>query len=214
MTLPPPELHELGLQAYADSWQAMRDYTEQRDADSPDQLWLLQHPPTYTLGQAGRAEHIHTAADQPPIPIVHSDRGGQVTYHGPGQAIIYTLIDLPRRDLGVRALVSLLEQSVIELLQGYNIDATLRDGAPGVYCNQAKIASLGLRVRRGRSYHGIALNIDMDLQPFSRIDPCGYPGLAVTQLADQGGPSDADATARQLAAIISQRLSQPHGTTP
>lgn len=208
MSILPPELSEPGLLPYADSWQAMRDYTAQRDANSPDQLWLLQHPPTYTLGQAGRAEHIHNAPAH--IPIVHSDRGGQITYHGPGQAILYTLIDLPRRQLGVRALVSLLEQSVIELLHGYHIDAGLRDGAPGVYCNNAKIASLGLRVRKGRSYHGIALNIDMDLTPFSHIDPCGYPGLAVTQLKDLGGPSDVIATGRQLAAIISRRLMQ-HG---
>ena len=214
MNIPPPQLRELGLQAYADSWQAMRDYTDQRDADSPDQLWLLQHPPTYTLGQAGRAEHIHAAADQAAIPIVHSDRGGQVTYHGPGQAILYTLIDLPRRELGVRALVSILEQSVIELLRGYHIDAGLRDGAPGVYCNNAKIASLGLRVRRGRSYHGIALNIAMDLRPFSHIDPCGFPGLAVTQTSDLGGPDNVDTAGRQLAAILSAKLPSPSHSDP
>ena len=187
----------------------MRDLTLQRDDHSRDQLWLVQHPPTYTLGQAGRPEHIHHSGD---IPVEQTDRGGQVTYHGPGQAILYTLIDLPRYRLGVHALVSMLEQSAIELLASYGIAAGLREGAPGVYCKHAKIASLGLRIRRGRSYHGIAINVHMDLEPFSRIDPCGYPGLAVTQLSDLGGPDDADLIGRQLAAILTTRLA--HHATP
>jgi len=193
----------MGLQPYEPTWQAMREFTLARGADSGDELWLLQHPPTYTLGQAGRREHVHDAGD---IPLVHTDRGGQITYHGPGQVILYALIDLSRRGIGVKALVSMLEQTVITLLAGYGIDAGLRDGAPGVYCDQAKIASLGLRVRRGRSYHGIALNVAMDLGPFSHIDPCGYPGLAVTQIVDLGGPDDLDRVGRELAMILSQAL--------
>ena len=203
-----PVLRELGLRPYTEVWHAMRDYSQRRDHNGDDQLWLLQHPPTYTLGQAGRHEHIHDPGE---IPVVQSDRGGQVTYHGPGQAIIYTLIDLPRSGLGVKALVSMLEQSVIELLAGYGIAAGLRDGAPGVYCDGAKIASLGLRVRRGCSYHGIALNVSNELAPFLRIDPCGYPGLAVTRSIDLGGPAHADQAGRQLATLLSDKLSALSG---
>jgi len=183
----------------------MRDFTLRRGPDTGDQLWLVEHPPTYTLGQAGLRSHIHDPGN---IPVVHSDRGGQVTYHGPGQTILYTLIDLPRRGLGVKALVSTLEQAVIEVLADYRIDARLRPGAPGVYVDDAKIASLGLRVRRGRSYHGVAINVAMDLEPFQHINPCGYPGLPITQVADLGGPSDSLEVGRQLARTLSQLLNR------
>ena len=172
---------QLGQQPYEVSWRAMRDYTQRRDATSDDQLWLLEHPPVYTLGQAGRPEHLLNPGS---IPIVHSDRGGQVTYHGPGQLIAYLLLDLRRRKLGVRALVTHLEQACISLLADFGIHGASRADAPGVYVEDKKIASLGLRVRRGCSFHGMSLNVNMDLEPFKRINPCGYPGLAVTQLAD------------------------------
>ena len=181
----------------------MRDFTLQRGPDSDDQLWLVEHPPTYTLGQAGLRSHIHDPGN---IPVVQSDRGGQVTYHGPGQTILYTLIDLPRRGLGVKALVTTLEQAVIDVLAGYRISAHLRPGAPGVYVGDAKIASLGLRVRRGRSYHGVAINVAMDLDPFQHINPCGYPGLKVTQVADLGGPADSREVGLLLARTLSMSL--------
>jgi lipoyl(octanoyl) transferase len=160
----------------------MQDYTNRRDESTPDQLWLLQHPPVYTLGQAGRTEHLIDPGD---IPVIKTDRGGQVTYHGPGQLIAYILLDLRRAHLGIRALVSHLEQSVISLLAEYGITAAARRDAPGVYIAQSKVASLGLRIRKGCSFHGLSLNVDMDLTPFEHINPCGYPGLKVTQLADQ-----------------------------
>ncbi len=172
------DIIDRGLCEYEPCWQAMRDYTDQRDADSPDQLWLVQHPPVFTLGLAGKAEHLLAPGD---IPVVKTDRGGQVTYHGPGQVVIYLLLDLRRQGFGIRALVNLIEQAVIDLLAKQGINALRRDGAPGVYVGDSKIAALGLRVRRGCSYHGLSLNVDMDLEPFSRINPCGYPGLKVTQ---------------------------------
>ncbi|MGD9172330.1 MAG: lipoyl(octanoyl) transferase LipB, partial [Candidatus Thiodiazotropha sp.] len=174
-------VRQLGLQPYHTIWQAMQDYTNTRDASSPDQLWLLEHPPVFTLGQAGKTEHLLEPGD---IPVIKTDRGGQVTYHGPGQLIAYLMLDLRRAHIGVRSLVSHLEQAVISLLAEYGITATARRDAPGVYVAQHKIASLGLRVRRGCSFHGLSLNLDMDLTPFERIDPCGHPGLKVTQLAD------------------------------
>jgi lipoyl(octanoyl) transferase len=173
----------LGPQPYVATWEAMRRFTDERTAGTPSELWLLEHPPVYTLGQAGKAEHIHDPGD---IPVVHTDRGGQVTYHGPGQLIAYLLVDLRQLGKGVRGLVTALEQSVIALLDAYGVAAEARHDAPGVYVNRCKIASLGLRVRRGCTYHGLALNVAMDLEPFSRIDPCGYPGLAVTQLSAFG----------------------------
>ncbi|RME35069.1 MAG: lipoyl(octanoyl) transferase LipB [Gammaproteobacteria bacterium] len=175
------EIQELGRIDYLDCWQGMKDYTASRGPDDPDRIWLVEHPPVYTLGLAGRTEHLLAPGA---IPVVHSDRGGQVTYHGPGQIVAYVLIDLARRGRGVRWLVRTLEQVVINLLEEYGIGAERREGAPGVYTGGAKIASLGLRVRRGCSYHGLALNVDLDLEPFSRINPCGMPGLAVTRLAD------------------------------
>jgi lipoyl(octanoyl) transferase len=181
----------------------MREYTDERDAMSEDQLWIVEHPPVYTLGQAGRKEHLLNTQE---IPVVQSDRGGQVTYHGPGQIVLYILLDLKRHHIGVRALVSCIEQAVIGLLASYNIKAQTRQNAPGVYIESAKIASLGLRVRRGCSYHGLALNVDMDLEPFSRINPCGYPGLAVTQLADLGVKEPRQALAAQLCALFTEKL--------
>ncbi|MDA8224335.1 MAG: lipoyl(octanoyl) transferase LipB [Betaproteobacteria bacterium] len=177
----PSIIHMPGLVEYTATWQAMQDFTAQRSADTPDELWLLQHPPIYTLGQAGLTEHMH----QPnAIPLIHTDRGGQITYHGPGQWVVYLLIDLRRRGYGVRELVWRMEQTIIDLLGEYGITAQRREHAPGVYADGAKIASLGLRVRHGCSYHGLALNTDMDLTPFNAIHPCGYRRLRVTQLRD------------------------------
>jgi len=193
----------LGERDYLSVWQDMRQYTDERDATSEDQLWIVEHPPVYTLGQAGRKEHLLNTQE---IPVVQSDRGGQVTYHGPGQIVLYILLDLKRHHIGVRALVSCIEQAVIGLLASYNIKAQTRQNAPGVYIESAKIASLGLRVRRGCSYHGLALNVDMDLEPFSRINPCGYPGLAVTQLADLGVKEPRQALAEQLCALFTEKL--------
>lgn len=157
----------------------MRDFTDTRSADTEDELWLLQHPRVFTQGQAGKAEHVLAAGD---IPVVQADRGGQVTYHGPGQWVVYLLIDLRRRSYGVRDLVNLIERSLVQVLAEWNIDAAARRDAPGVYVSGDKIASLGLRVRRGCSYHGLALNVDMDLEPFLRINPCGHEGLKVTSM--------------------------------
>lgn len=173
------KVRQLGEVDYQDSWQKMQDFTDTRQPDTVDELWFLQHPPVYTLGKNGKPEHVLNSAD---IPVINSDRGGQVTYHGPGQIVVYTLLDLKRLNLGVRQLVTVLEQSIIDVLAAYGIDSKARSDAPGVYVNDAKIAALGLRVRRGCSFHGLALNVDMDLEPFSRINPCGYEGLEVTQL--------------------------------
>lgn len=170
-----------GLQDYRSTWEAMRAFNEARTAQTADELWLLEHEPVFTLGQAGRPEHILDAGR---IPVVHSDRGGQVTYHGPGQLVAYLLLDLRRRGIGVKGLVTLLERSVIGLLAQHGIEADTRPEAPGVYVRGAKIASLGLRVRGGCCYHGLALNVAMDLRPFERINPCGYAGLRITQLSD------------------------------
>lgn len=176
---PDLRLRRLGLADYATTLADMRRFTEQRDATTPDEFWLLEHPPVFTQGVAGRAEHLLAPGG---IPVVQVDRGGQVTYHGPGQWLLYLLVDLKRRGLGVRALVDTMEQGVIATLAAFGIDAVADPKAPGVYVDGAKIAALGLRVRRGCSYHGLSLNVAMDLEPFSRIDPCGYPGLAVTSM--------------------------------
>jgi lipoyl(octanoyl) transferase len=173
-------LRELGRVDYLPTLDAMRRFTDVRDSDTPDELWLLQHPPVFTQGQAGKPEHVLAAGD---IPVIQVDRGGQVTYHGPGQWVLYLLVDLRRRQLGVRDLVTLIECSIVQLLAEYGIAAASRPAAPGVYVADEKIASLGLRVRRGCSYHGLALNVDMDLEPFGRINPCGYADLRVTSMA-------------------------------
>lgn len=171
----------LGVQPYEQVWQRMRDFTDQRTGETADELWLVQHPAVFTQGQAGRPEHLLNPGE---IPVVQTDRGGQVTYHGPGQLVAYPLLDLRRLGLGVRDLVSLLERTVIQFLARRNLTAVARQDAPGVYVDGRKIASLGLRVRRGCSFHGVSLNVQMDLAPFRRINPCGYNGLQMTQLAD------------------------------
>lgn len=173
-------VRRLGLMDYETVWRAMQTFTDQRDEDTPDELWLVEHPPVFTQGQAGRAEHILAPGD---IPVVQVDRGGQVTYHGPGQIVAYPLIDIGRLDMGVRKLVTGIEQAIIDVLQSYDVDAQLLEGAPGVYIDGVKIASLGLRIRKGKSFHGLSFNINMDLEPFQRINPCGYEGLQVTNLS-------------------------------
>jgi lipoate-protein ligase B len=178
-------VRHLGIRPYLQTWQDMQTFTDQRDADTPDEIWLLQHEAVYTQGQAGKAEHLLHQTD---IPVVQSDRGGQITYHGPGQLIAYLLIDVRRKGLGVRQLVTAMEQAVIALLARSGIEAVAKPDAPGVYVAGAKIASLGLRIRRGCSFHGLALNVNLDLTPFSHINPCGYAGLAMTQTATLGGP--------------------------
>jgi len=176
-----PRIVRLGTRAYEPVWQAMRAFTESRDGDTPDEFWLVEHPPVFTLGRNGDRSHILDPGD---IPVVPVDRGGQVTYHGPGQLVIYPLVDLRRRGLGVREMVSRLETAVIRLLAEFDIEARARPDAPGVYVGEAKIAALGLRVRRGCTYHGLSLNVTMDLSPFGRINPCGYRGMPVCRLAD------------------------------
>jgi lipoyl(octanoyl) transferase len=182
-TAPPPVIKRLGRVDYLPTWQAMRNFNDLRSESTRDEIWLLEHFPVYTLGLNGKQDHVLNAGA---IPLVRSDRGGQVTYHGPGQIIAYLLLDLRRHSFGVRELVRRMEGAVIGLLADYDVPAHCRAGAPGVYVKGAKIAALGLRVRRHCCYHGLALNVDMDLEPFSRIDPCGYPGLAVTQARDCG----------------------------
>lgn len=177
----PIEIIDLGVEAYDPVWQRMRNFTDTRTNITSDQLWIVEHPSVFTLGQAGKPEHILNPGD---IPVIQTDRGGQVTYHGPGQLVVYLMIDLRRRKLGVRQLVGTIEQAIIKTLSDYNIQAKTRPNAPGVYVEDAKIAALGLRIRKGCSYHGLSLNVDMDLEPFSRINPCGFPNLAVTQLSE------------------------------
>lgn len=179
--------------------EAMRRFTDARGEDTPDELWLLEHDPVFTLGQAGRDEHVLAPGD---IPVVRVERGGQVTYHGPGQIVGYPLIDLRRLGIGVRDLVCRLEQALIDTLGHWNIEAVRRPGAPGVYVADAKVAALGLRVRRGCTFHGLAFNVDMDLEPFRRINPCGYQGLAVTQMLDLGGPGSLSAVEDVLVAEL------------
>lgn len=174
-------IRELGLVEYLPAWQVMQRFTNERGAETPDEAWFLQHFPVFTQGQAGKAEHVLFPGE---IPVVQADRGGQVTYHGPGQLVVYLLLDIRRARLGARELVTRIERSLIGLLADYGIDAAARPDAPGVYVGGAKIASLGLRIRRGCSFHGLALNVDMDLQPFQRINPCGYAGMAMTQMAE------------------------------
>lgn len=181
----------------------MRAFTETRDADTLDELWLVEHPPVFTQGLAGKAKHLLAPGD---IPVIQVDRGGQVTYHGPGQVVVYCLLDVRRLGLNVRGLVTALEQAVIDLLAAYGIIAQARPDAPGVYVDGAKVASLGLRIRQGRSYHGLSLNVDMDLEPFTRINPCGYPGLQVTQLRDLGVLLTPDAVAEELLPVLGRQF--------
>lgn len=173
-------IRDLGQQDYTTTWEKMRHYTDNRDANSPDEIWLLEHPPVFTQGQAGKAEHLLNPGD---IPVIQVDRGGQVTYHGPGQLVAYILVDIKRRGIGVRNLVTAIEKAIIKALQHYGISSEARQDAPGVYVDEQKICSLGLRIRHGRSYHGLAFNINMDLEPFRRINPCGYSNITMTQLS-------------------------------
>lgn len=196
-------VRHLGLQAYAPIWQRMQAFTDQRDASTPDEIWLLQHQPVFTQGQAGKAEHLINPGD---IPVVQSDRGGQITYHGPGQLVVYLLLDLRRRKLGVRDVVTLMEEAIIHLLAPLGVTAAAKSDAPGVYVNGDKIASLGLRVRRGCSFHGLALNVDMDLEPFLRINPCGYAGMQMTQVKQYVPNIDMDQLGDNLTAYLVKAL--------
>ncbi len=199
-------IRRLGRVDYRAAYDEMRRFTGARDEHTGDELWLTEHPPVYTAGIAGREEHFPRDANG--IPLLRVDRGGQITYHGPGQAIVYAMLDLSRRSLTVRRLVSLLEQSVIDVAAAYNLEASRRPGAPGVYVEGAKVAALGLRIRRGCSYHGLALNVDMDLAPFRAIDPCGYPGLAVTDLRALGVRDDPATVQEKLARRILAHLGE------
>ncbi len=192
-----------GLAAYEPVWRAMQAFTDARVSDTPDELWLVEHAPVFTLGQAGKWEHVLVPGD---IPVVPVDRGGQVTYHGPGQIVAYPLIDLRRLKLGIRELVCRIEQAIIDTLATWNIEAQRKPGAPGVYVAGAKIGALGLRVRRGCTFHGLAFNVNMDLEPFRRINPCGFENLAVTQVRDLGGPSSLAAVEAELIAQLGRLL--------
>lgn len=198
-------IRNIGTVDYQQTLDAMRRFTAERNADTADEIWLLQHPPVFTQGMNGKAEHLLDPGD---IPLVQTDRGGQVTYHGPGQLIVYLLLDLRRRHLGVKQLVELLEQSVIELLKGYGIQAERRSDAPGVYVNGDKIAALGLRIRRNGSYHGLSLNVDMDLKPFERINPCGYRGMGVTRLVDLGVSDPVTVIGERLSGLLLDALNK------
>ncbi|HEX5754836.1 MAG TPA: lipoyl(octanoyl) transferase LipB [Arenimonas sp.] len=200
-------VRQLGRQPYEPVWQAMQRYTDSRGEDGADELWLVEHEPVFTLGQAGKPEHVLMPGD---IPVLNVDRGGQVTYHGPGQLVAYPLIDLRRLGLGVRELVCRIEGAVIDVLAGYGIEGRRKEGAPGIYVDGAKVMALGLRVRRGCSFHGLAFNIAMDLEPFRRINPCGYQGLEVTSVLDLGGPGSLAAVTPDLVRALSARL----GLTP
>lgn len=196
-------VHYQGLQDYTAVWQAMRTFTDTRDESTADEIWFLEHSPVFTQGQNGKAEHVLNPGS---IPIVKTDRGGQVTYHGPGQLIAYPLIDLKRKKWNIREFVSLLENAVIDLLASYGISSESKCKAPGVYIQEKKVCSIGLRVRRGCSYHGIALNVAMDLTPFSRIHPCGYQGLQMTQLSDWNTSIDLEKTTQDLERILTKAL--------
>lgn len=206
-----PLIRMLGRADYEPTWQAMLAFTQQRDETTPDELWVCEHAPVYTLGQAGKPEHLLADIG---IPLVKIDRGGQITYHGPGQVVIYLLLDLTRRGLRVRELVTRIEQAVIDTLAGFGVAAVRKDGAPGVYvpraASEAKIAALGLRIRKGCSYHGVSLNVDMDLSPFTAINPCGYAGMAVTQTSDLG----IAATPAQMADRLVSELTRQLGKQP
>ncbi|MCK6262238.1 lipoyl(octanoyl) transferase LipB [Vibrio sp. ZSDE26] len=198
---------QLGRQDYHPVWQAMHKFTDNRTDESSDEVWLVEHNPVFTQGQAGKAEHILAAGD---IPVVQSDRGGQVTYHGPGQLVAYFLINLRRKKLGVRDLVTHIENLVINTLKAYNIDASARADAPGVYVDNKKICSLGLRIRKGCSFHGLALNVDMDLSPFLRINPCGYQGMEMAQVSQLGGPKELKIVEQQLIEELVALLDYEH----
>ena len=199
----PPLIRRLGLQAYEPVWRDMQRFTSERDERTRDEIWFVEHPPIFTLGMNGRREHLLSTGD---IPVLQIDRGGQVTYHGPGQLVVYPLIDIRRLRLGVRQLVIALERAVIDMAAELGIAATCRRDAPGVYVDGAKLASVGLRIRRGGSYHGLALNVSMDLEPFGRIEVCGYRDLAVTRLADLCGVTEVSAAADLLTPHLLHQL--------
>ena len=190
-------IRDLGQLDYEPVWQAMQAYTDTRDSDAADEIWVVEHPPVFTQGQAGKAEHILAPGN---IPVVQVDRGGQVTYHGPGQLVVYFLIDIRRRKMGVRQLVTAIENTVVAALAPYGITSSPRADAPGVYIGEQKVCSLGLRIRRGCSFHGLALNVNMDMEPFLRINPCGYAGMEMTQTSAHGGPQ----TIKEAAQAVSQ----------
>lgn len=205
-------IRELGVLDYERTWLAMQRFTDERKLvpDTQDEVWLVQHPPVFTQGQAGKAEHLLLPGD---IPVVKSDRGGQVTYHAPGQLVAYLMLDVRRLGYGVRELVTRMEQCLIDLLASYGVSAAAKADAPGVYVDGAKIASLGLRIRNGCSFHGLALNVDMDLEPFRRINPCGYAGLAMTQLRDHAGPIEFAEVGARLRSQLVKHLDYAEQTT-
>ncbi|MFP6803040.1 MAG: lipoyl(octanoyl) transferase LipB [Pseudomonadales bacterium] len=199
----PLVVKNLGEKPYAETWQAMKSFTDSRDECAADEFWYVQHPPVYTLGQAGKVEHLLTPGD---IPIVHSDRGGQVTYHGPGQLVCYLLLDIRRLQLGVRDLVTAIEQSIVQLINSYGVAAEAKPEAPGVYVDGRKLAALGLRIRKGCSYHGLSLNVDMDLGPFSNINPCGIEGLEVVDMKRLGIDRPMAKIMEELTDILAQQI--------
>jgi lipoyl(octanoyl) transferase len=205
-TRPVPVIKRLGLVDYVPTWQAMQRFTDERTADTPDEIWLLEHPPVFTLGMNAKPEHLLAPGD---IPVVQIDRGGQVTYHGPGQLVVYPLVDLRRAGLGVRDLVTALERSVIDYVAQFGVVAECRRNAPGVYVADRKLASVGIRIRRGSSYHGMAMNVSLDTEPFTRINPCGYAGLQVTRLADLSNINTVEEAARGLEAHLLRALGFP-----
>lgn len=200
-------VRQLGLRSYEPIWQKMQDFTDTRDDNSPDEIWFVEHEPVFTQGQAGKAEHVLAPGD---IPVIQVDRGGQVTYHGPGQQMMYVLFNLRRLKIGVRELVTWLEECIVDMLQEYDINAYAKPDAPGVYVDDSKIASLGLRVRRGCSFHGLALNVNMDMSPFMRINPCGYAGMNMVQTSELNGPSQLDEVAQGLVKHMLKRLNAEH----
>ena len=208
--MPPLKVRLLGCQPYIPVWQAMQDFTNSRTPETADEIWLLEHQVVFTQGQAGKAEHVLAAGD---IPVVQADRGGQVTYHGPGQLIAYLLLDVRRSPMNVRELVTLMEEALVAVLASYGVEAHARPDAPGVYVGAAKIASLGLRIRRGCSFHGLGFNVTTDLEPFSRINPCGYAGMAMTRLADLASGVDFAEVRERLLQQLLERLGHPEHET-
>ncbi len=198
-------IRHLGMLDYRDTWKKMQTFTQNRTPSTPDELWLLEHPAIYTFGLNAKPEHLLDAGS---IPVIHVDRGGEITYHGPGQIILYFLLDWRRRNIGIKDLVSHIEQSIIKLLKTYQIEAFSRNNARGVYVKGQKIAALGLRAKRKGCYHGLSLNVNMDLKPFNGINPCGYQGLQVTQLADLGGPTDIESVGKKLVNYVLTELNQ------
>ena len=202
------QVKQLGRVEYEPTWQAMLTFTTTRTAETPDEIWIVEHPPVFTLGQAGKPEHLLVDVG---IPVVKIDRGGQITYHGPGQVVLYLLLDLQRLKIKVRELVTAIEQAVIDFLAAYGVNADRLAGAPGVYVGDAKIAALGLKIKNGCSYHGLSLNVDMDLHPFTAINPCGYAGLKVVQTKDFNIPLTAQQAGEQLTQYLQQQLDKQHG---